>query len=103
MASYDRYTLFRREGSIDIVPNIKLDIKPTDYYEIYRAGSTRLDIISNRYYGNPTYGWLILMANPEYGSMEFEIPNNSTFRIPYPLNETLDEYSKKVDEYRREY
>ena len=68
-------------------------------YEIYRHGHTRLDILSYNYYGNPNYDWLILMANPEYGSMEYEIPNNTEIRIPYPLDATLNEYSIKVNNY----
>lgn len=102
MESYDRYTLFRSEGSIDIVPGITLDKKSSDYYEIYRAGHSRLDILSNKYYGNPSYGWIILMANPQFSSMEFEIPNNETIRIPYPLDDTLSEYIQKVKKYREE-
>ena len=38
-------------------------------------------------------------ANPEYGSMEYEIPDAVTLRIPYPLNETLTKYNEAVAQY----
>ena len=103
METYDRYSLFRENGVVDIVPSITLDKKSSDYYEIYRSGHTRLDILSYKYYGNPNYGWLILMANPEYSSMEFEIPNNAEIRIPYPLDDTISEYTLKVKNYIKLY
>lgn len=99
METYDRYRLFRREGTIGIVPAVVLSKKSTDYYEKYVQGFTRLDILSNTYYGNPNYDWLIMMANPEYGSMEFNIPNNAVIRIPYPLDITIQEYETKIKKY----
>ena len=45
------------------------------------------------------YGWLILLANPDYGGMEFDIPDNTVIRIPFPLMDTLREYQQKVDQY----
>ena len=76
--------------------NMNADKKYSDYYEIYKQGVTRLDIISHTYYGNPNYDWLIMMANPEYGSMEFNIPNNAQIRIPYPLDMTIQEYEARI-------
>ena len=97
--TYDRYGFFREDGQIRMVPFIKLSKKTSDYYETYILGTTRLDILSNKYYGNPNYDWLIMQANPELGSMEFEIPDNSIIRIPYPLDITLQEYNMALKEY----
>lgn len=97
--TFDRYGFFREEGQIRMVPFIKIDKKPSDYYEQYILGRTRLDVLSNKYYGNPNYDWLIMQANPELGSMEFEIPNYSDIRIPYPLDITLQEYIMRLKEY----
>lgn len=94
--TYDRYSLFRNNGKIEIVPSVTIEKKSTDYYETYILGKSRLDIISNNYYGNPNYDWLIMMANPEYGSMEFEIPDGSELRIPYPLDTTIKKYIEAV-------
>jgi hypothetical protein len=55
-----------------------------------------LDKISQQYYSVPYYGWLILMANPDVASSEWEIPDNTTLRVPYPLQDTLKEYETKL-------
>lgn len=99
MASYDRYAKFRVNGTIKKVPFIKIPIKETDYYETYVKGITRLDLLSEKYYGDPNYDWLILQANPSYGSMEFSIPDGSNLRIPYPLGLTLEQYREQITLY----
>jgi hypothetical protein len=58
-----------------------------------------LDKISQDYYSTPVFGWLILQANPLLGSVEFEIPDNSTLRIPFPLVSTLQDYKRNVELY----
>ena len=101
--TYDRYTRFRIDGDIEIVPFVKLREKQTDFFETYRKGKSRLDLISYDYYGDANYGWLIMQANPEYGSMEFEIPDGSILRIPYPLQESISDYENGVANYKKLY
>jgi len=103
MNTYDRYSKFRGNGTIKIVPNIEIPKLSSDYYEVYNRGKSRLDNISYEYYKDPNYDWLIMMANPEYGSMEFEIPDGSQLRIPYPLDTILQAYNLLVDNYNRLY
>ena len=102
METYDRYKKVRSEGKVGILPTITLSKKNSDYYEFYNSNN-RLDLLSYKYYGNPNYDWLILMANPEYGSMEFNIPLNAEIRIPYPLESTLIEYDSKIVNYIEQY
>ena len=99
MSSYDRYSKFRNNGIISIVPFIKIPVKNTDYYETYKRGVTRLDLLSYKYYGDASYDWLIMQANSKYGSMEFNIPDKSDLRIPYPLNTTLEQYKQQIETY----
>ena len=99
MASYDRYSKFRENGTIQMVPFISIPIRSTDYYETYHRGITRLDILSYNYYGDASYYWLILQANPEYGAMEFNIPDGVQLRIPYPLGVVIDQYNSDIDKY----
>ena len=94
--SYDRYKQFRVNGQIQVVPGITIDPKDTDYFETYVLGQSRLDVISNDYYGDANYDWLIMLANPEYGSLEYKIPDGATLRIPYPLSVTLENYNNKI-------
>jgi hypothetical protein len=41
----------------------------------------RLDILANRYYGDPQHWWFILDANPRF-MQEHEIQNGDTLFIP---------------------
>ena len=100
---FDRYQLFEQDGSFRIVPGIELPIKSSDKYVFYKRGQTRFDKLSQEYYSSPTFGWLIMSANPNLGSLEFDIPNNSLIRIPYPLISSLQDYKRAVDLYNLYY
>lgn len=101
--TYDRYSKFRENGEIKLVPFVEIPKKSTDIYFTYQLGVTRLDNISYYYYSNPNYGWLILQANPQYGSLEYKIPDGASLRIPYPLNSTLAQYQANLEEYIGQY
>jgi hypothetical protein len=98
--SFDRYSSFRSNGKIGMVPYVDIRKKSTDKYIKYIKNSTRLDKISYEYYENPDYGWLIMQSNPEYGSIENFIPDGVVLRIPYPLQETLDNYLEDINKYK---
>ena len=97
--AYDRYGSFRMNGKILVPPFVKIRPKSTDFFEEYHRGYSRLDLISYEYYGDAGYDWLILMANPELGNLEFEIPDGATLRIPYPLSQTLEAYNNEIEKY----
>ena len=44
-----------------------------------------------------------MQANPQYGSIEFEIPDKSVLRIPYPLNQSIQDYRASIEEYKKLY
>lgn len=98
--TYDRYDLFRKDGKIEIVPFIKIPKKSSDINIVYKKNETRLDLVSYKYYGNPDYAWLIMQANPSLGSMEYDIPDGSTIRVPYPLDLTIENYIMAVNQYK---
>lgn len=101
--SYDRYSRFRMNGKVSIPPFIKIVEKATDKFEPYYRDMSRLDLISYDYYGSTDYDWLILMANPSVGNMEFEIPDGTLLRIPYPLSVTLELYDKQIERHKALY
>ena len=78
--------------------DVKLTKKPSDLRISWKE-TKRLDKVSNNVYGSPFYGWLILLANPEYGGLEFDIPEGASLRVPFPLMESLQDYQTKVDNY----
>ena len=93
---YSRYQLNMANGSGTTLPFITLDSKPTDKQIVWEAGVSRMDKISDTYYGEGIYGIIIMMANAEFGSMEYDIPNNSIITVPFPLETTLKEYFTKL-------
>ena len=100
MASYfDRYEKFRYEGKILPIPYIRIPVEATDKNIIYKLSRTRLDKVSQTYYNNPYHGFLIMLANPLSGSVEFEIPDNFFIRIPFPLITSLQDYKNGVELY----
>ena len=99
MANYDRYGMFRNNGVVKMVPSVEIYPLDTDHYEQYKVNVTRLDNLSYRYYNDPNYDWLILMANPQYGALEYNIPDGALLRIPYPLNIVLENYKKAIKNY----
>jgi hypothetical protein len=100
---YDRYQFFENDGNFQIVPGIELPIKGTDKYVQYKKGKDRFDKLSQEYYGSPTFGWLIMLANPLAGSIEFLIPDNFYIRIPFPLLDSLQDYKNGVELYKLYY
>jgi hypothetical protein len=99
--AYNRYVNFVSNGTWSKVPFVPIPKKNTDIYDYYT--NTRLDILSYKYYGDANYGWLILQANPELGSLEYNIPQHTLLRIPYPLDITLSQYDEYVKNYETLY
>ena len=89
---YNRYQDLITNGVQTIIPYVKIPPKSTDKVQIYRLGITRLDKVSQNYYGSPFFGWLILQANPEFGGSEVNIPDNAILKIPFPLTASLLDY-----------
>lgn len=101
--SFDRYSQIRSGNGFNIVPFAEIPKSKTDIYEVYIKGKMRLDQLSSQYYDNPDYAWLILQANPQYGSLEYNIPDGAELRIPYPLNVALSGYQNSIDNYNKLY
>ena len=100
MARYfNRYKTLDSDSKHISPPFIKLIEKTTDLFTVYNTGKSRLDKISQQYYSAPYYGWLIMSANPQFGGMEFDIPNGAFIRIPYPLKASIQQYIDAVNNY----
>jgi hypothetical protein len=94
---YNRYNNFLLNGQQTVVPYINLPTKTTDKKYIYKVGQSRLDKISQQYYGAAYFGWLILMANPMYGGQEWNINDGDILIIPFPLVTSLQDYKNTLD------
>ena len=100
---YDRYNQFKVNGTYKPLPFIKIESKSTDKQVEYLVDRDRLDKLSQEYYGSPYYGWLILLANPQFGGLEFNIVDQSIIVIPYPFNDSLQQYINEVNNYKKFY
>jgi hypothetical protein len=96
---FNRYNNFLINGEQTVVPFVTLPTKSTDKRYFYKVGVSRLDKISQEYYETPFFGWLILVANPEYGGLESNIPDNGLLRIPFPLLASVQDYEAGLNNY----
>jgi len=104
MAQYfNRYDKFTSNGEVKPIPGIKIPISDSDKSVVYDLGLTRLDILSQKYYNNPYHGFLIMLANPGYGGLEFSIKDKDVIRIPYPFESAIERYLKSVENYKALY
>lgn len=100
---FNRYEYFIENGEFKIVPGIEIPIKGTDRYYQFKKNKDRLDKLSQEFYNTPTFGWLIMLANPSAGLNEFEILDNYVLRIPFPLINSLQDYKKGIELYNLYY
>ncbi len=104
MATYfNRYKDFKSNGKVSCLPFIKLTPKSTDKMVVYKAGVTRLDKVSQDYYNNPYHGFFIMLANPQYGGLEFNIKDGDVIRVPFPFNATIEDYNNQVAKHKQLY
>ena len=100
---FDRYSFFRTNGEVKPVPGIVIQNASSDKFITYEVGKTRMDILSQEYYTNPYHGWLIMRANPQFGGLEFNIPDGSLLRVPFPLDSGLQRYTTAVETHKKLY
>jgi hypothetical protein len=93
---FNRYLGFLINGEQTVIPFVRIPGKPSDKAYFYRKNVTRLDKISQEFYGSPYFGWLILHANPQYGGLEWGIPDNSLLTVPFPLLASVQDYESQL-------
>ena len=100
---YDRYEQFKTNGEVKIIPGIKIPTEPSDKKIVYKQNITRLDKLSQDYYNNPYHGYLIMLANPKYGGLEFDIPDRAVIRVPFPFESAIERYLNEVKRHKALY
>jgi hypothetical protein len=97
MEYFNRYQNFLINGQQTVVPFVSIPEKSTDKRYIFRQGMSRMDKISMEFYNSPYFGWLILSANPRFGGIEENIPDQTIISIPFPLVSSLQDYKAAID------
>jgi len=82
-------------GTLDNMPTIDINKRQTDKKVVYNKNLTRLDRLAGDIYEDETLWKVILWANPDY-ECEFDIPDNTNIRVPWPKIDVLDEVFKKI-------
>jgi len=104
MAEYfDRYAEFKVNGGVTPLPGIPIPDNGEDKRTIYKVGETRLDKLSQKYYNTPYCGFLIMLANPSYGGLEFDIKDRDVIRVPFPFNSAVERYLAGVKRHKELY
>lgn len=99
---YDRYAGLNSNSGVDmLMPFVDIPVSQSDKYETWNSSFSRLDKLSQKYYGNPLYDFLILYANGEYLS-QFDIPDGALIRIPFPLGKAIASYEGIVTQIKNE-
>lgn len=77
------------------MPNVTISRRITDKTIVFNPKLMRLDRIAGDVYGDETLYKLLMWANPEI-MYEFDIPRGAIIRIPFPLNDVLQEVVAKI-------
>lgn len=96
----DRYLGFRINGRMTTIPGINIPELSSDKTVVYKQGQTRLDKLSQLYYNNAFSGWLIMLANQEFGGLEFNIPDATIIRIPFPYESARARYKEAINKHK---
>ncbi len=102
-SDYDRYIILKgSDETTESMPFVNLPINSSDKYEFWNTNYSRLDKLSQKYYGNPFYDFLILYANNIYVN-EFDIPDGVLIRIPFPLDKAISDYKSILGQYKQQF
>jgi len=96
---WNRYTNFLINGEQTVVPFVPVPAKTSDKNYIFIIGQSRLDKVSQQFYGSPYFGWLVMAANPQYSGNEYSIPDGAVLTIPFPLVASLQDYKNALENY----
>ena len=77
------------------MPNVAISRRSTDKSIVFNPKLMRLDRIAGDVYGDETLYKILMWANPDI-IYEFDIPRGSIIRIPFPLNDVIQEVVAKI-------
>ena len=95
---YNFYKFLIENGIRELadMPPITIIKRDTDKKIVYSKRLTRMDRIAGEIYQDETLGRIIMWANPEY-EYEYDIPDGTIIRIPFPKREVLQEITTQIN------
>lgn len=91
----DFYKYLITQTSMANMPAITIQPRESDKRVIYDKKRTRLDRIAGDIYQEEEYWRLIMWGNPDY-DIEFDIPDGTVIRIPFPKEEVEKEVAQQI-------
>lgn len=92
---FNFYKPLKDNDTLKDMPPVQISSRKTDKFILYKKELMRLDFIAGEIYSDETLWRLIMWANPEY-FLEFDIPDETVIRVPYPLNDVLAEVNNFI-------
>jgi hypothetical protein len=103
MIYYNPYRLFTNAEKNDILPRIDTLVDSQDKTYIWNKKVDRLDLVSQKFYGHPNGGFLILNTNATLGKSEEDFPDGAVIIIPFPYEQKLQYYIDGVEIFKNYY
>ncbi len=94
------YELLKDGDQLRDMPGFTISKRETDKMMVYDPRKMRLDRIAGDIYNDETLYKLILWANPEI-YYEFDMPSGTIIRIPFPLNDVIQEVTSKINKFSK--
>lgn len=89
------YELLRDGNDLQNMPQVSISRRATDKTIVFNPRLMRLDRIAGDVYQNESLYKILMWANPEI-IYEFDIPRGTIIRIPFPLNDVIQEITGKI-------
>ncbi len=89
------YEFLRDGNAMKNMPQISISQRVTDKSIVFDPRKMRLDRVAGDVYNDETMYKILLWANPDI-VYEFDIPRGTIIRIPFPLNDVIQEITGKI-------
>ena len=96
------YSLLADGRELYNMPPVEISERSTDIKDVYNKNTARLDYWAGKIYQDETLWRLIMWANPEY-ELEYDIPDNTIIRIPFPKGDVIQEVIGKINSRKNVY
>jgi len=89
------YDFLKDGNTIKDMPGVTISRRTTDKTIVFNPRLMRLDRIAGDVYQDESLYKILMWANPEI-VYEFDIPRGTIIRIPFPLNDVIQEIVSKI-------
>mgnify|MGYP000884904129 FL=1 len=89
------YDFLKDGNTIKDMPRVTISRRTTDKTIVFNPRLMRLDRIAGDVYQDESLYKILMWANPEI-VYEFDIPRGTIIRIPFPLNDVIQEIVSKI-------